>query len=342
MMAPERRRVIQTCGCVAVLWLAATLGAGAARASPALPSPALPSGARPLSVTLLRATALDRTPAGRPIAVIKARDGFGEATRLPVLARRTGRYGVWLLVRVAIRRGWVPLAGTYPSTSAPRRPGLVHALGPILATPGTSVLVTALDGEPLYAHGPTTPRILASNTKLFTTAAAVARYGASINPLLMQILPYSNNQLAQQLSDRLGGGSPARGAGIASRFACSLGPCAGLYDGSGLDPRDIASPRAVVNLLAQMRFVSDFRGWVRAFPVSGVSGTLAARMHGVARGRCQAKTGTLFIPLVSTLSGYCHTLHHEIVVFSILMNGVDISSAHASQDRAVAEIVRLG
>jgi len=341
-MAPERRRVIQTCGCVAVLWLAATLGAGAARASPALPSPALPSGARPLSVTLLRATALDRTPAGRPIAVIKARDGFGEATRLPVLARRTGRYGVWLLVRVAIRRGWVPLAGTYPSTSAPRRPGLVHALGPILATPGTSVLVTALDGEPLYAHGPTTPRILASNTKLFTTAAAVARYGASINPLLMQILPYSNNQLAQQLSDRLGGGSPARGAGIASRFACSLGPCAGLYDGSGLDPRDIASPRAVVNLLAQMRFVSDFRGWVRAFPVSGVSGTLAARMHGVARGRCQAKTGTLFIPLVSTLSGYCHTLHHEIVVFSILMNGVDISSAHASQDRAVAEIVRLG
>lgn len=336
-MAPERSRAVQTCACAAVLWLAATLGASAAWASPALPS-----GARPLSVTLLGATALDRSPAGRRIAVIKARDGFGEPTRLPVLARRTGKSGVWLLVRVATRRGWISQAGAVANARAPRRPALVHALGPILATPGNSVLVTALDGEPLYSRDPTTPRILASDAKLFTTAAAVARYGASINPLLMQILPYSNNQLAQQLSDRLGGGSPAGGAQVASRFACSLGPCAGLYDGSGLDPRDIASPRAVVNLLVQMRLASDFRGWVRAFPVAGVSGSLAGRMQGVARGRCQAKPGTLFVPLVSALSGYCHTPHDGIVVFSILMGGVDIHSAQAAQDRAVAEIIRLG
>jgi D-alanyl-D-alanine carboxypeptidase/D-alanyl-D-alanine-endopeptidase (penicillin-binding protein 4) len=56
--------------------------------------------------------------------------------------------------------------------------------------------------------------------------------------------------------------------------------------------------------------------------------------------RCTAKTGTLVD--VSTLSGYCRTLHGHRVIFSILMNRVRVRAAQAAQDRMLAHIVRDG
>lgn len=303
-----------------------------------------PAQARTAAAVVMRhATSLDRTPGGVRIATIPARDGFSEPTRLPVLASTYAHGGVWVRVRIASKIGW--LAATRAATPEPPPPmGLRHALRRILAgtSGGAGVLITAVDGTPLFGLHPDAPRILASNTKLFTTAAALARFGARVVlPLVMAILPNSDNALAQQLSDRLGSGSAARGARRARQYACSLGACASLADGSGLSPANRASPRAVANLLVQMRLTPRFRGWLRAFPVAGVSGTLANRLQGAARGRCEAKTGTLIYPLVSALSGYCHAQHGRVLVFSVLLSG-DIAAARDLQDRIVNSLVRLG
>jgi D-alanyl-D-alanine carboxypeptidase/D-alanyl-D-alanine-endopeptidase (penicillin-binding protein 4) len=82
--------------------------------------------------------------------------------------------------------------------------------------------------------------------------------------------------------------------------------------------------------------------WVNSLAVAGRSGTLARRMRGTAaRGRCHAKTGTL--NGVSALSGYCFQGPEDAdhaVIFSLLMNRVDVNRAHVVQDRMAALIAR--
>jgi D-alanyl-D-alanine carboxypeptidase/D-alanyl-D-alanine-endopeptidase (penicillin-binding protein 4) len=74
--------------------------------------------------------------------------------------------------------------------------------------------------------------------------------------------------------------------------------------------------------------------------VAGREGTVRGRMRGTAaEGRCRAKTGTL--TGVSALSGYCD-MSGRTLVFSILMNGVDVTAARSLQDRIVATIARYG
>jgi len=184
----------------------------------------------------------------------------------------------------------------------------------------------------------TTLEILASNTKLFTTAAALHRFGTGVGGLLGRILRPSDNVLAQDLSNRLGGGSAAAGARAAERYAASLGVHARLRDGSGLSPYDRAAPAQVAKFLVAMSAQPHFSLWRSALPVAGESGTLAWRMtHMVAAGRCAAKTGTLLD--ISALSGYCTTLHHRHIVFSILMTHCNVDLARALQDRIVTRLV---
>ena len=82
--------------------------------------------------------------------------------------------------------------------------------------------------------------------------------------------------------------------------------------------------------------------WVDSLAVAGRSGTLAHRMRRTAaQGKCHAKTGTL--TGVSALSGYCFRgaddAEHAIV-FSLLMNRVDVNRARLVQDRMAALIAR--
>jgi D-alanyl-D-alanine carboxypeptidase len=76
--------------------------------------------------------------------------------------------------------------------------------------------------------------------------------------------------------------------------------------------------------------------------VAGRSGTLAHRMRRTAaQGKCHAKTGTL--TGVSALSGYCFQGADDAehaVVFSLLMNRVDVNRARLVQDRMAALIAR--
>jgi D-alanyl-D-alanine carboxypeptidase/D-alanyl-D-alanine-endopeptidase (penicillin-binding protein 4) len=170
----------------------------------------------------------------------------------------------------------------------------------------------------------------------------------------------SNNYLAEMLLKDLGGqfgssGSTAAGIDVVRKFAAQQGARFNGENGSGLTRRNKASPASVVKLLDSMIEVdentpanaqADQRGmrdsWVNSLAVAGRSGTLARRMRGTAaRGRCHAKTGTL--NGVSALSGYCFQGADDAdhaVVFSLLMNRVDVNRAHVVQDRMTALMAR--
>jgi D-alanyl-D-alanine carboxypeptidase/D-alanyl-D-alanine-endopeptidase (penicillin-binding protein 4) len=180
-------------------------------------------------------------------------------------------------------------------------------------------------------------------------APSDAKVLASVeSPPLSTILKLQNKEsdnffaetLLKDLASSSGAqGTTARGAAAAVRFARRLGSRVSMVDGSGLDRRDQAAPKEVVDLLEGMRERSpdEFNALLNSLPIAGRDGTLDNRMrHGAARGRCHAKTGTLSD--VSTLSGYCFARGGDVIEFSLLMNRVNVYSAHAVQDRMVNTI----
>jgi D-alanyl-D-alanine carboxypeptidase/D-alanyl-D-alanine-endopeptidase (penicillin-binding protein 4) len=170
----------------------------------------------------------------------------------------------------------------------------------------------------------------------------------------------SNNFLAEMLLKDVGGafgssGSTASGISVVKSFAAERGANFQGENGSGLSRSNRSSPAGVGRLLASMLKVDPGvtpeeqreqerrrDGFVDSLAVAGRSGTLAHRMRGTAaRGRCHAKTGTL--NRVSALSGYCFSGPEDAehaVVFSVLMNSVDVNRAHVIQDRMAALIAR--
>jgi D-alanyl-D-alanine carboxypeptidase/D-alanyl-D-alanine-endopeptidase (penicillin-binding protein 4) len=136
-----------------------------------------------------------------------------------------------------------------------------------------------------------------------------------------------------------GPGTTKGGAKVAVKFARTVGATPVLVDGSGMSRADRASPRSVATLLDRMRDRPDFKSLFDSLPIAGRDGTLDTRLrHGAARGRCRAKTGTL--TNISALSGYCTTRSGRTVVFSILMNAVNVFGARRIQDRMVQAIAR--
>jgi D-alanyl-D-alanine carboxypeptidase/D-alanyl-D-alanine-endopeptidase (penicillin-binding protein 4) len=170
----------------------------------------------------------------------------------------------------------------------------------------------------------------------------------------------SNNFFAEMLLKDIGGqfggsGSTAAGISVVKRFASDRGATFRGENGSGLTRRNKASPASVVKLLDSMLEVASNASaetqlaqsrlrdaWVDSLAVAGRTGTLAHRMrHTAAQNRCHAKTGTL--DGVSALSGYCFQGADDAdhaVVFSLLMNRVDVNRAHVIQDRMAALIAR--
>jgi serine-type D-Ala-D-Ala carboxypeptidase/endopeptidase (penicillin-binding protein 4) len=78
------------------------------------------------------------------------------------------------------------LAATVAATAAPlagaSERGLSAALGTAMSSSGSwsgAYVFNADSGRPVFAWRHTTPRVLASNTKLFTTSAALARFGVA-------------------------------------------------------------------------------------------------------------------------------------------------------------------
>jgi len=93
-----------------------------------------------------------------------------------------------------------------------------------------------------------------------------------------------------------------------------------LYDGSGMSPDDLISPRAFTRLLSYASHQSWGNAFKASLPVAGVDGTLDNRFKDTRlKGRLWAKTGTL--NEVNTLSGYINTDSGRTLAFSILVNG---------------------
>jgi D-alanyl-D-alanine carboxypeptidase/D-alanyl-D-alanine-endopeptidase (penicillin-binding protein 4) len=180
-----------------------------------------------------------------------------------------------------------------------------------------------------------------------------ARVLASVDsPPLSTILRLQNKESDNFFAETLlkdlaaaGGvqGTTARGAAAAVRFARRVGARVRMADGSGLDRRDRAAPKEVVDLLDAMRNrdPNEFNALVDSLPIAGRDGTLRDRMrNGAARGRCHAKTGTLAD--VSTLSGYCFSRGGDVIEFSLLMNRTSVFSARRAQDRMVNSLAAFG
>jgi D-alanyl-D-alanine carboxypeptidase/D-alanyl-D-alanine-endopeptidase (penicillin-binding protein 4) len=183
----------------------------------------------------------------------------------------------------------------------------------------------------------------------------------TIADIAQDTLVPSNNYLAEMLLKDVGAqfggiGSTAGGISVVKQFAANQGAKFAGENGSGLSRRNKASPAGVVKVLSAMLAV-DSKGseeeqlaqerlrdaWVGSLAVAGRTGTVANRMRGTAAaGNCHVKTGTL--TRVSALSGYCFRGGDDAdhaVVFSLLMNNVDVNRAHVVQDRMAALIARF-
>jgi serine-type D-Ala-D-Ala carboxypeptidase/endopeptidase (penicillin-binding protein 4) len=150
-------------------------------------------------------------------------------------------------------------------------------------------------------------------------------------------------ELYQRLLGRLEGddGSIAQGARVVRQFLISTGVDPGdfvFYDGCGLSPADLITPRAATTLLV---FASK-QPWGALYkstlPVGGVDGTLDDRFAGAMKGRVFAKTGTL--NEVNALSGYLTAKSGKTLVFSVLVNDHDPSTnaARVAMDKIVTAV----
>lgn len=111
-----------------------------------------------------------------------------------------------------------------------------------------------------------------------------------------------------------------------------------LLDGSGLSRQNLVTPDAIAQTLKLMAQTPQSAVYRASLPTAGVNGTLKRRfLKTAAQGNLQAKTGTL--SGVSALSGYLDVPGYQPLVFSIMVNQSDQSTATLRQ--AIDEIVLL-
>ena len=114
------------------------------------------------------------------------------------------------------------------------------------------------------------------------------------------------------------------GAQIGQVFLDKIGIKNGytIVDGSGLSLMNRISPHTMTDVL-QYAFQNKDVGldFVTSLPVAGVDGTLKRRFkESELKGRIVAKTG--YLNNVRALSGYVFTQKGDVLVFSILSNGL--------------------
>jgi D-alanyl-D-alanine carboxypeptidase/D-alanyl-D-alanine-endopeptidase (penicillin-binding protein 4) len=191
------------------------------------------------------------------------------------------------------------------------------------------ILVESIDRQKvLYSHNADRFFIPASNTKLITTAAALQALNPdaairrkSLRDWVNITNQRSNNSYADTLLKFIGGSRTARA------LLAQLGIDPNSYrlaDGSGLSRNNVATPRALVEILRAMYYSPNRDAFYASLPVAGMSGTLKNRMRNtVATGTVYAKTGTLWG--VRALSGYIDHPQEGTLVFSIIANNRSVS-----------------
>jgi D-alanyl-D-alanine carboxypeptidase/D-alanyl-D-alanine-endopeptidase (penicillin-binding protein 4) len=185
------------------------------------------------------------------------------------------------------------------------------------------------------------PTVLASESSLPLTA------------LVVTMLKESNNTIANTLFKTMGArfsGEPGSfengSAAVRDILANTLHveiPKTTLIDGCGASRYDFLTPHQIVTILQNISATPYAALFKSALPVSGVDGTLKARMKdSSAYQKIFAKTGTA--TAISSLSGYAETKHQNTLIFSIMINGfVDLPLKYQSlQDRLCALMVERG
>jgi len=140
----------------------------------------------------------------------------------------------------------------------------------------------------------------------------------------------SVNVIGENLMKTLGAqfmGAPGtweNGASVISDFLIGIGVKDNfrIVDGSGLSTLNRISPRAMTEVL-KYAYTNQIigQGFLNSLPIAGVDGTLEKRFRRSSiQGKVFAKTG--YLNNVRALSGYALTKSGEVLVFSILSNGV--------------------
>ncbi len=174
-----------------------------------------------------------------------------------------------------------------------------------LAVGVTSLLYSVKPGEAILATHTSPP--------LSEEATVINKVSQNLHAELL---------LRQLGKSQTGEGSFVEGARVVRQFLVNAGIDGDdffFYDGSGMSPDDVVTPRATTALLAfaaRQRWSAAYRA---TLPIAGVDGTLAGRFtQSPLKGRLLAKTGTL--AGVNALSGYMTTASKRMVIVAIYCN----------------------
>jgi len=154
------------------------------------------------------------------------------------------------------------------------------------------------------------------------------------DPLYLIVTEYNKNSvniIGENLIKTLGAefktapGSWEKGAQVISEFlrkTVGVKDSFIIVDGSGLSPLNQVSPKVITEIL-RYAYKNQLIGphFLTSLPIAGVDGTLKHRFStSEVRGRILAKTG--YLNNVRALSGYVFTKSGDVLVFSILANGL--------------------
>lgn len=218
--------------------------------------------------------------------------------------------------------GWIPASDTVPLHLATHHPTLylLAHLGRSLEAGGVEV-----DGEIRRARDDERPTGLAWShvVRSDSLGAAVA-----------EMLKPSDNQMAESMlrtvgRESSGDGTASAGLAVAEGVLAGWGIESGaisLSDGSGLSRYNRIAPNAMARLLRAMWRHPQYRVFFDGLPVAAVDGTLRRRLSGTpAEENVRAKTGSL--ASARALSGYLTDGSGETLVFSLMVNGYDVSGS---------------
>ncbi len=250
-----------------------------------------------------------------------------------------------LQVRRSLGQRRLLLEGVMPAQTAPE-PGATAIPDP--ADYFLRMLRQALARHGVQVTGNVRVQALSPEPTLMAAWREVARVdSAPAGELVAAANRTSHNLYAELLLRHLGQeiakSSPtardrgALGLEAVAQFLAGLGidrEAVLLVDGSGLSRQNLATPKAIVQVLAAMRPVP---GWYESLAIAATSGTLQGRFRDTPLAHAlRGKTGTL--TGVVSLAGYLRSPDYGEIGFAIVVNH---SNAPAKEVRAVVDAIAL-
>ena len=229
------------------------------------------------------------------------------------------------------------LSSKAPPTPAP--PSTLNSVTVLTPSPTTSP-----NTLPSLNPAPTAkPQVvITGNVKTGATIPANAQlilrhYSPPLTELVKKMNQYSNNPMAEMIADSVGGGKV-----VAKKAAVAIEVPEveiQLENGSGLSPKNLISPRAVVGLFLALDKLMAANNLSIADTL-----TIIGQDSGVLESRplppnTIAKSGTL--NTVSALGGVLPTEKHGLVWFAVLNNGdIDLDKARREQETFLATLLK--